>query len=192
MFFKKKVGKGARGEGKNLRSIFIIIIIFFFSFPFPPSQGEAGHSGQQLLGFSTQGRAVSRVTSSLHAWRGFVQPGCLRCIPSHERCVPKDGGTWPLGTCWHRALLRAVGMLGFPHCRGATCCVVVPNGLQPACCAWRRFSFWTSSHPPPPQLCFQDFFLSLFCVCWLCSVRWVQPWDAAAWLQPRSMGTSSS
>lgn len=87
MFFKKKVGKGARGEGKNLRSIFIIIIIFFFSFPFPPSQGEAGHSGQQLLGFSTQGRAVSRVTSSLHAWRGFASCSQAACAASPATSV---------------------------------------------------------------------------------------------------------
>lgn len=76
-----------------------------------------------------------------------MQPGCPRCVPSHERYVPKDGGTWPPGTCWHRALLHAMGMLSFTRCWDATWCVVVPNGPQPACCSWRYFSFWTSSHP---------------------------------------------
>lgn len=193
--FQKEGREGSARGGKNLRSIFIII---FFSFPFPPSQSEVGHSGQQFLGYEHTGprasRAVSWVTSSLHARHGFMQPGCLlHCIPSHERYVPKDGGTWPPGTCWHRALLHAMGMLDFPHCRAATWCVVVPNGLQPACCAWRCFSFWISSHPPAllPGLLPVSSLHLLVVLCVLgsalrccCVVQ--------LWVQPHSAGASSS
>lgn len=40
MFFKKKVGKGVRGEGKNLQSVFIILFFFF-----PLAQGQSRKMG---------------------------------------------------------------------------------------------------------------------------------------------------
>lgn len=126
MFFKKKVGKGVRGEGKNLQSVFIILFFFF-----PLAQGQSRKMGAvdfwgcrtRLPGFvcagfagSTWGCAPPGAATGpaaapcllLPKYRGHsVQPQAVQLCPR--------GGTETLGhpgTCSCHASQHLLGVFG--------------------------------------------------------------------------------
>lgn len=145
-----------------------------------------GHSGQRLWGFEHTGPRASRAVSWITSMRGMAL--CSRAAHAASPAVSfmslrtvALGHLGPAGTVlccmpWGCSASPAAGMPRgvwlFPMDRSQ---LAAPGDTLP------------SGPPHTPQLCFQDFFPSLYCICSLCSVCRAQPRDAAAWF---SFGSS--
>lgn len=124
MFFKKKVGKGVRGEGKNLQSIFIIF--FFFSLLLRDSPERRvpwifGAAGPGCLGLCALALLEARGAVHLLVLPPVLLPLRASCSQntvatrcSHRQLCPR-GGTETLGhpgTCSCHASQHLLGVFG--------------------------------------------------------------------------------
>lgn len=138
MFFKKKVGKGVRGEGKKLQSIFIIFFFPSLLLRDGPERGVPrifGAVGPGCVGLCALGLLAAR--GAVHL---LVLPPLL--LPLRASCSQNTVAT----RCSHRRLCphggtETLGHLGPAHavlCCTSWGCLVSPAMVMPwGCGTWR-------------------------------------------------------
>lgn len=153
MFFKKKVGKGVRGEGKNLQSIFIIL--FFFSLLLRDSPERRvpwifGAAGPGCLGLCALALLEARGAVHLLVLPPVLLPLRASCSQntvatrcSHRQLCPR-GGTETLGHLGPaRAMLRSTSWG----------CLVSPAVVMPWGCDTWRCHLGAGGATPEPSSC---------------------------------------